>query len=110
MSELSKESIEQALAAYVDPHQEKDLVSTKCVKDIRIDGGKVAVDVVLGYPAAGFKAELKSALQSRLLEAGATEAEVKVSWNIQAHSVQRRVRRIQRSSVRPVIRAAIAKA
>ena len=94
MSELSKDTIEQALAGYVDPHLDKDLVSTKCVKDIQIDGDKVRVEVVLGYPAAGFKQQLESILRDRLAEAGAAGAEVKVSWKIEAHSVQQGVKRM----------------
>ena len=48
---LSVEQVKQALSAVVDPNTGKDLVSDKAARNIRVDGGEVAVDVELGYPA-----------------------------------------------------------
>ena len=88
--------VEEKLATYVDPHLEKDLVSTKCVKNIAIEDGKVSVTVVLGYPAAGFHDELKAKLKA-LLESldGVEAAEVDVSSKVAAHSAQKGVKHIE---------------
>jgi ATP-binding protein involved in chromosome partitioning len=53
MSEVSRLQVETALKEIQDPYVEKDLVSAGEVGDIRIEGDSVAVDVKLGYPAAG---------------------------------------------------------
>jgi ATP-binding protein involved in chromosome partitioning len=88
--------VEEKLATYVDPHLEKDLVSTKCVKNIAIEDDKVSVTVVLGYPAAGFHDELKAKLKA-LLETldGVESAEVDVSSKVAAHSAQKGVKHIE---------------
>ena len=88
--------VEEKLATYVDPHLEKDLVSTKCVRNIAIEDGKVSVTVVLGYPAAGFHDELKAKLKA-LLESldGVESAEVDVSSKVAAHSAQKGVKHIE---------------
>ena len=41
----------QALQAVVDPETGRDFVSTKQLKNLRVEGGDVAFDVELGYPA-----------------------------------------------------------
>ena len=48
---VSKEQIESAIKEYIDPYLEKDLVTAGAVKDTAIDGDRVKVKVVLGYPA-----------------------------------------------------------
>ncbi len=40
-----------ALAEMIDPNTRKDFVAGKSVKNIKIDGDKVSLDIVLGYPA-----------------------------------------------------------
>ena len=62
MSGISRENVESAIKQYIDPWLEQDLVSAKCVKKIDIDGDKVSVDVVLGFPAKGYVDELKNKL------------------------------------------------
>jgi ATP-binding protein involved in chromosome partitioning len=88
--------VEEKLATYVDPHLEKDLVSTKCVKKVAIEAGKVSVEVVLGYPATGFHEELKAKLKA-LVESldGVDSAEITVSSKVAAHSAQKGVKHIE---------------
>ena len=96
MAEVSQAQVESALKSYVDPYLEKDLVSAKCVKDIRVDGGRAEVDVVLGFPASGYADELAAQLKS-LVEGveGVDSAEVKVESNIVSHAVQKGVEPIK---------------
>jgi ATP-binding protein involved in chromosome partitioning len=86
---VSKEQIESAIKEYIDPYLEKDLVTAGAVKDTTIDGDKVKVKVVLGYPAYGYVDKLVDQLKSRIEKLdGVTAAEIDVSWEIASHSVQ----------------------
>ncbi len=95
MSEVTREQIEEALKGYIEPHMEKDLVSARTVKDIQIEGGKVKLKVVLGFPAKGFADELKKAICDTVKKVeGVTDCEVDLSWEIVAHSVQKSLKPI----------------
>lgn len=96
MADVSQLQVETALKEFIDPNLQKDLVSAKCIKNITVDGGKVTVDVVLGYPAKGYKDELAAKLKQRI-EAipGVESAQVNVSWQIVSHAVQKGVKPIQ---------------
>ena len=80
MADVSQTQVEEVLKTYIDPYLETDLVSAKAIKDIKIDGSKVSVDVVLGYPADGFKAELSSKLKEKVEAlSGVSEASFNIS-------------------------------
>ena len=96
MAEVSRLQVETALKEYVDPYLEKDLVSAGSIKDIAVDGGKVKLDVVLGFPAKGYHAELTAKLKEKISAiAGVSDVSVNVSTNIVAHSVQKGVEPIK---------------
>ncbi|MFO7604404.1 MAG: iron-sulfur cluster carrier protein ApbC [Gammaproteobacteria bacterium] len=96
MAELTQQQVEEQIKTYIDPYMEKDLVTTKSIKDIQIDGGKVTVDVVLGFPAEGYKAELASQLKA-LVESldGVSSATINVTQKIVSHAVQKGVEHIK---------------
>ncbi len=96
MAAANKDQVEAKLATYVDPYLERDLVSTKSIKDITIDGDKVTVKVVLGFPASGYRDELAAKLKE-LAESvdGINTAIIDVSSKIAAHSVQKGVKHIE---------------
>ncbi len=86
---VSKEQIESAIKEYIDPYLEKDLVTAGAVKDTEIDGDKVKVKIVLGYPAYGYVDKLTEQLKNRIEKVdGVTSAAIDVSWEIASHSVQ----------------------
>jgi ATP-binding protein involved in chromosome partitioning len=90
MSEVSQADIETALRGYFEPHLGKDLVSAKCVKEIRIDGGKVTLELELGFPAKGVLAELKRTVGELVRQVpGVSEATVNVSTHIHSRLTQR---------------------
>ncbi|WP_241086295.1 iron-sulfur cluster carrier protein ApbC [Candidatus Vondammii sp. HM_W22] len=95
MAEVTKEQIEEAIKSYIEPHMEKDLVSSKAIKGIDIDGDKVKVTVELGFPADGIKAELAAKIKG-LVEAvdGVASADVEAGWKVTAHSVQKSLKPI----------------
>jgi len=95
MAEITREQIEEALKGYIEPHLEKDLISAKMLKGVSIDGGKVKLEVVLGFPAKGFQDELKNALTEAVKAVpGVTDCQVDLSWKIVAHSVQKALKPI----------------
>ena len=95
MAEVTRETIEEALKGYIEPHLGADLVKTKSVKDISIDGDKVTLKVVLGFPARGVRDEIADAVR-QVVEGvdGVSSCDVDVSWEITAHSVQKSLKPI----------------
>ncbi|GMR07993.1 MAG: iron-sulfur cluster carrier protein ApbC [Gammaproteobacteria bacterium] len=96
MADVAKAAVEAAIKEYIDPYLEQDLISTKSVKNIVVDGDKVSVAVSLGFPANGYHDELSSKLKERI-EAidGVSAADVSVASKIAAHSVQKGVKPIE---------------
>lgn len=108
MAEVTRPDVEAVLARYIDPYMEKDLVSAKSVKDIEIDGGKVRVEVTLGFPAQGYLADLEAKLGELLLGMdGVDEAAVNIRVKIVSHSVQKSLNPIE--GVRNIIAVASGK-
>lgn len=92
MAELTQAMIEAALAEYFDPYLQSDLVGAKCVKDISIDGDRIHVKVVLGFPAKGYAAALATELEARLSALGAASSvRVEVTDKVAVHAVQQSV-------------------
>jgi ATP-binding protein involved in chromosome partitioning len=87
---ITAEDVKAALAAVIDRNTQKDFVSSKCVKNIRIDGADIALDIELGYPAksqfAMVKADVARALQAL---PGVGKVSVAVTSKIISHTVQR---------------------
>jgi len=96
MAEVTQAQIEEKLATYVDPYLERDLVSTKCIKDVSVDGDSASVSVVLGFPAGGYHETLATKLKE-LLESidGISTARVEVTTRVSSHSAQKGVKHIE---------------
>jgi ATP-binding protein involved in chromosome partitioning len=95
MSNVSEQQVESAIKEYVDEYLEQDLVEAKSVKNIAVEGDKVTVDILLGFPADGYKAKLAEALSAKIKAAGASDVTINISHRIDAHSVQKGVTPIQ---------------
>lgn len=90
MAEVSRLQIETALKEIQDPYIEKDLVAGKEIKDIQINGDTVKVEVMLGYPAAGYREQLAEEINNKLKTIdGISELEVTIDWDIISHTVQK---------------------
>ncbi|WP_456414204.1 iron-sulfur cluster carrier protein ApbC [Thiolapillus sp.] len=95
MSEVTKEAIEEALKGYIEPNMGKDLVSAKAVKDIRIDGGKVVLRVVLGFPVKSVADQIGQSICDVVKGVdGVSDCEVDLSWEVASHSVQKSLKPI----------------
>jgi len=87
---ITVEDVKAALTAVIDPNTQKDLVSTRSIKNIKVDGANIALDVELGYPAKSQFALLREAVVAKLQTLpGAGTVTVNVSSNIISHTVQR---------------------
>ncbi len=92
---VSELQVQTALKELVDPNTHKDYVSTKSARNIKIDGGAVSVDILLGYPAQSQLAVIKQQIEDALKTLpGVTAATANVSFKIVSHSVQRGVKLI----------------
>jgi len=92
---VSEQQVQAALKELVDPNTQKDFISTKSARNIKVDGGKVTLDVVLPYPAKMIQNEIKALVEDKIKSvAGVESAAATVSWKVVAHSVQRGVKLI----------------
>jgi ATP-binding protein involved in chromosome partitioning len=83
MSELSRESVEAALANVVEPHLGRDLLSAGCVDDIRVEGDRVRVDLCMGFPVRRLAVELGALVRGALAGLPAASIEVGVRSRIE---------------------------
>ena len=89
MQAVSRSQVDDALAEYIDPYLQKDLISAKAVKTVQIDNDHVTVDIELGFPARGYRGTLVAELSRRIEAlAGVKAATINVSSKIIAHEVQ----------------------
>ena len=87
---VSQLQVETALKQVVDPYLEMDLVTAKAVKNIVVDDATVTLDVVLGYPANGYREALAATLKEKIAGiAGVKKAIVNISSKIEAHGAQK---------------------
>ncbi|AEB83443.1 iron-sulfur cluster carrier protein ApbC [Alicycliphilus denitrificans] len=89
---LTEQDLLAALASVQDPHTGKDFVGTRAVRNVRIDGGDVAFDVELGYPAKSLVPVLREQFAAAARRvAGVRNVSVNISTKVAAHAVQRGV-------------------
>lgn len=93
MSEISREQIENVLAAIEDKYLGKDLVSAGVVNQIETEGDSVNLALKFGYPCSGYKDELVAQIQAGLTAAtGVANVNVDVSFNVTSHAVQQGIK------------------
>ena len=93
MSQVPAEgALLDALKTVTDPNTGKDFVSTRALKQLRIDGGDVAFQVEMGYPAKSQHAALRKALVAAARTVpGVSNVSVELTTRITSHAVQRGV-------------------
>ena len=90
---LTVEAVQAALKGLIDPNPQIDFVSSKSVKNLKVDGGDISLDIVLGYPAKSqFDAIRKSVIAVLRELPEVKNVSVNVSSQIVAHAVQRGVK------------------
>jgi ATP-binding protein involved in chromosome partitioning len=86
---LTPERVTDVLRSVIDPNTGKDLVAARCVKNVKVAGSDVSLDVELGYPAASQIDLLRGMVIDALKGVGAGNVSANVFSRIVAHAVQR---------------------
>ncbi len=83
------EAVQAALKNLVDPNTQKDYVSSRSAKNIKVDGDKVSLDIELGYPAKTQVEGIRNAVVAALKAIpGVGSVDANVTIKIVAHVVQ----------------------
>jgi ATP-binding protein involved in chromosome partitioning len=89
---LTDTAVSDVLKNVVDPNTGRDFVSTRQLKNLKVEGGDVSFDVELGYPAKSQIATLRKALIAAVRTLpGVENVSINLSTRIIAHAVQRGV-------------------
>jgi ATP-binding protein involved in chromosome partitioning len=90
---IDRARIDTALATLIDPNTNRKFADAKCFRNVVIDGAKVSVGVVLGYPAKSQFETVRALVTDALRQvAGVEQVDVAVSSQVVAHAVQRGVK------------------
>jgi ATP-binding protein involved in chromosome partitioning len=91
---FTEADVQSALKQLTDPNTKKDFVSGKSVKNIKVSGSDVSLDILLGYPAKSVWDEIKAQVESHLKTnlPGAGKITATVTSKVVSHAVQRGVK------------------
>jgi ATP-binding protein involved in chromosome partitioning len=94
---FSETDVQSALKNLIDPNTKKDFVSGKSVKNVKVSGSDVALDIQLGYPAKSVWDEIRAMVETHLKGAlpGVGKISVSVSSKVVPHAVQRGVKLVE---------------
>ena len=91
---FSEADVQSALKNLIDPNTKKDFVTGKSVKNIKVSGNDVSLDIQLGYPAKSVWGEIGAMVENHLRSAlpGIGKVSATVSSKVISHAVQRGVK------------------
>ena len=84
MASLTEAVVLDALRAIQDPDLHKDIVALGFVKNVRIDGGRVALTIELTTPACPVKDMMRDQAHAILVGLGATHVDVEMTAQVRA--------------------------
>ncbi|QDX82329.1 Fe-S-binding ATPase [Denitratisoma sp. DHT3] len=84
--------VQAALKEVIDPNTGKDLVSARNIRNLKVSGDEVSLDVELGYPANSQLELIRQRVVDRLTALGAAKVKVEVRHRIVSHAVQKGVK------------------
>jgi ATP-binding protein involved in chromosome partitioning len=91
---LSEAQVRETLGKVVDPNTGKDFVSSRAVKNLKVAGDAVSLEIELGYPGKSQFELIRRKVIDALKAAGASGATVTVRSAVVSHAVQRGVKLI----------------
>ena len=104
----TEKDVLDAISELVDPVTDRNFVESKSVKNLKIEGDRVSLDVVLGYPGRGVIESVRSLVTSRVKKVpGVNQVSVNVYSKIVSHAVQRGVKLV--SGIKNIIAVASGK-
>ena len=87
---ITENDVKTALSEVIDPNTQRDFVTTKSVKNIKIEGAQVSFELELGYPAASQVEMLRGMAAAAVLELPGVEGvAIRAYSKIVSHTVQR---------------------
>lgn len=94
---FNEADVQSALKNLIDPNTKKDFVSGKSVKNIKVSGNDVSLDILLGYPAKSVWDEIRVMVETHLKAAlpNVGKITVNVSSKVVPHAVQRGVKLVE---------------
>jgi ATP-binding protein involved in chromosome partitioning len=91
---ISEAQVQTVLKQLVDPNTTKDFIATRSVKNIKIAGDDVSLDIELGYPGKSQFEPIRRQVVQALKQAGAAGVSVNIGSRVVPHAVQRGVKLI----------------
>src|SRR6201993_4496295 len=89
----TEKDVLEALTELIDPVTGRNYVDSKSVKNVKVEGDRVSLDVVLGYPARGVLEKVRSRVTERLRQLpGVASVSANVVSKVVSHSAQRGVK------------------
>ena len=86
---IIKTDVESVLKTIIDPHTDNDLLRSKSIKKIFIDGTNINIVIELGYPAKSYHEKLQRTVSEKLQSLNDVgKITVDVKSTIVSHSVQ----------------------
>ena len=105
---VTEQQVLDALKDLTDPNTRKDYVASKSARNVKVEGDKVSVDILLGYPAKSQIEPIRKEIAAKLSGLpGVASVNVNVTMKIVPHAVQRGVKLIP--GVRNVVAVASGK-
>ena len=93
---MERENIESILKDYDCPYMGTDLVTGNTVKDIKVDGDNVHIQIVLGWPAEGIIQDFHKNLTEKINEAYPdVKLTLDLKYEIIPHTVQQSLERVK---------------
>jgi ATP-binding protein involved in chromosome partitioning len=94
---FNETDVQNALKDLTDPNTKKDFVSGKSVKNVKVSGNDVSLEIMLGYPARSVWEEIRAMVEAQLKKTlpGAGRITVTVSSKVVPHAVQRGVKLVE---------------
>ena len=91
---FTEADVQSALKQLIDPNTKKDFVTGKSVKNIKVSGSDVSLDIQLGYPAKSVWDDIRVLVENHLRAVlpGAGKVSANVSSKVVPHAVQRGVK------------------
>jgi len=85
---ITVDDVKSALSKVIDPNTNKDFVASKSVRNLKVEGGEISLEIELGYPAKSQIESIRANVLAALQPLGA-KVNLNIASKIISHSVQR---------------------
>lgn len=108
MSQIDNAALEAAVAQYIDPYLQQNLVELKALKNLSISGANVLAEIELPYACSGLHGAIREIITTHMEDIeGVEQVEVRVTSKVIAHEVQNNLKSM--SNVKNIIAVASGK-